>query len=173
VLRSAFLRATFVSNALLAAAFVARPARAFEKQWHLGGGLGFAAPNGSYDAGPALGVHAAYGLSDVFDLRLEMQASRSELPLLPLWFYGARAGIAYKLDVIQWIPYAGVSAGGFAIAWEDGTLLRPSVGALAGLDYAVSRHFGVGALGAGDYIFADSGVTVLSVLVRAEYRFGW
>lgn len=151
---------------------LASPARAFEKQWHLGGGLGVAAP-GSYDAGPALGVHGAYGLSDVFDLRLELQASHHERSVLPLWFYGARAGLAYKLDVIEWIPYAGISAGGFVITRGGGPLLRPSVGALAGLDYAVSRHFGVGAFGAGDYIFLDSGTTALSVLVRAEYRFGW
>ena len=147
-------------------------ARAFEKQWHLGGGLGVAAPS-DYDAGPALGLHGAYGLSDVFDLRLELQASQNERSGLPRSFYGARGAIAYKLDVIQWIPYGGLGAGAFAVARNGGVLLRPSVNALGGLDYAVSRHFGVGAFGAGDYIFLDSGVLALSVLARAEYRFGW
>ena len=33
---------------------------------------------------------------------------------------------------------------------------------MLGLDYAVSRHFGLGALGAGDYVFVDSGLTVLA-----------
>jgi len=162
--------ATLTCAALLV---VSTPARAFERQWHFGGGLGLAAPSDGYGAGPALGIHGAYGLSDVFDARLELQASRNEAGSLPVWFYGARAALAYKLDVIQWIPYGGVSAGGFAIAWDGGSLLRPSVGALVGLDYAASRHVGLGVVGTGDYVFVDSGVTVLCALLRAEYRFGW
>ena len=149
------------------------PARAFERQWHLGGGLGAAAPNGGYSLGPALGLYAAYGISDVFDARLELQGSTHDLDGLEVSFYGARLGIAYKLDVIQWIPYAGVSAGEVAVVWNEGNLLRPSVGALVGLDYAVSRHFGLGVLASGDYIFSDPAVTIFSGLVRAEYRFGW
>jgi hypothetical protein len=148
------------------------PARAFERQWHLGGGLGAAAPT-DYSAGPAFGIHGAYGLSDVFDLRLELQASRNGVGSLPVSFYGTRLALAYKVDVIQWIPYAAISGGGFAIAWEGAALFRPSAGVMLGLDYAVSRHVGLGVLGAGDYVFVESGVTVLALLVRAEYRFGW
>ncbi|HEX6763947.1 MAG TPA: hypothetical protein VF103_00685 [Polyangiaceae bacterium] len=151
----------------------AGPALAFERQWHFGGGLGAAAPNGGYSLGPVLGLHAAYGISDVFDARLELQGSTHDLDGLAVSFYGAKAGLAYKLDVIQWIPYAGVSAGEYAIVWNEGTLFRPCVGALVGLDYAFSRHFGMGVVGSGDYVFSDPQVTVFSGLFRAEYRFGW
>jgi hypothetical protein len=151
----------------------AEPAHAFERQWHLGGGLGAGGPTGDYSLGPVLGLHAAYGISDVFDARLELQGSAHELDGLATSFYGARLGIAYKLDVIQWIPYAGISGGGFAVAGETWTVLRPSVGAFVGLDYAVSRHFGVGVLGIGDYVFTAYGKTLVAVLLRAEYRFGW
>jgi hypothetical protein len=165
---------SFVATAAVGVVVFAAPsAGAFERQWHFGGGLGVAAPSDGYAEGPAFGVHGAYGLSDVFDARLELQASRNAAGELPVWFYGARLGLAYKLDVIQWIPYAGASLGGFALAGNERALVKPSAGAFVGLDYAVSRNFGVGVFGAGDYVFVDSGVTMLSLLVRAEYRFGW
>jgi hypothetical protein len=157
----------------LCAASAAAPARAFERQWHFGGGLGVAAPGESYSTGPAVGVHAAYGLSDVFDARIELQGSRHDAGDLPVIFYAGRAALAYKVDVMEWIPYAGVSAGATLITWSQTGLVRPSAGGLVGLDYAASRHVGIGVLGAGDYVFVDSGLTIFSLLVRAEYRFGW
>ena len=162
-----------VAALFFAGTLVTSSARAFERQWHFGAGLGAASPSGGYDTGIALGAHAAYGLSDVFDLRLELQSSKNDAAELPVWFHGGRFGLAYKLDVIQWIPYGGVSGGGFVVAWNGGALLRPSAGAFVGLDYAASRHVGLGVIGAGDYVFVDSGVTLVTVLVRGEYRFGW
>src|SRR5690606_34041535 len=53
------------------ALFAASDAFAFEREWHLGGGVGasdFSAEGVGW--GPELGVHGAYGLSDSFDLRL-------------------------------------------------------------------------------------------------------
>jgi hypothetical protein len=149
---------------------IASPARAFERQFHLGGGLGAAQPSGGYDLGPALGIHAAYGLTDAFDLRLELQGSRNDVGTLPVSFYGTRLGLAYKIDVMQLIPYAGVSAGGFAVVWEGGSLARPSGGAYFGLDYGMSPHFGLGALVNGDFIVVNPAVVVTTVLLRAEYR---
>jgi hypothetical protein len=147
------------------------PARAFERQWHVGGGVGLASESGGYDIGPVLGVHGAYGISDVFDVRLELQASRNDLADFPVWFYAARAGLAYKLDVLTWIPYGGASAGGFFMTWPNGTRLRPCIGAFAGLDYAVSPHVGMGVFGAGDYVLANPNLLVGTLLFRAEYRF--
>ena len=87
------------------------PVRAFERQWHVGGGVGLATESGRDDVGLSLGVHGAYGISDVFDVRLELQASPSDVARLPSWFLAPRAGLAYKLDVLRWIPYAGASGG--------------------------------------------------------------
>jgi hypothetical protein len=156
--------ATFVS--------LGAPAHAFERQWHVGGGVGLATESGD-DIGPALGVHGAYGISDVFDVRIELQASHNDVEGLPVWLYATRAGLAYKLDVLQWIPYAGPSAGGFLVTWSDGTLLRPCVGGFGGLDYAVSEHIGIGVYAAGDYVLANPNLLVGTLLFRAEYRFGW
>ena len=101
-------------------------ARAFERQWHVGGGLGAASESGRYDERLVLGLHGAYGISDVFDARLELQGSHDDFGI-PEWLYLARAGLAYKLDVLQWIPYVGGSAGAFIVAWDGGATIHPSL----------------------------------------------
>ncbi|MEI9949603.1 MAG: hypothetical protein WDO74_11645 [Pseudomonadota bacterium] len=58
-----------------AACLAPRHARAFEREWHVGGGVGLTAYPHYYSAGPALGLNAAYGISDVFDLKLELLGS--------------------------------------------------------------------------------------------------
>ncbi len=180
-------------SSLLAAAFAvtfsAPHARAFEREWHLGGGLGAAAANG-YSLGPAVNLYGAYGLSDVFDLRLELAASRqlTRPPRAPqesdasyqarasdpAALYGAKLALAYKIDVIQWIPYLAVSAGYLRVTERAApfTLGQPTAGLLAGLDYAVTRNFGLGIAGSYDYAF-HPGAGYANVFLRAEYRFGF
>jgi hypothetical protein len=172
-MRVSLVRLVTIAGTAAASVSVPAPTRAFERQWHVGGGLGLATESGGYDIGPVLGVHGAYGISDVFDVRLELQASRNDLAGFPVWFYATRAGLAYKLDVLQWIPYAGVSGGGFFVTWSNGTTIEPCVGAFAGLDYAVSEHVGVGVFVAGDYVLANPNLLVGTALFRAEYRFGF
>jgi hypothetical protein len=172
-MRLSLVRLATIAGAVATGVCVPAPAGAFERQWHVGGGVGLATESGGYDIGPVLGVHGAYGISDVFDVRLELQASRNDLAGFPVWFYATRAGIAYKLDVLQWIPYVGASGGGFFVTWSSGTTIKPCVGAFAGLDYAVSEHVGVGVLVAGDYVLANPNLLVGTGLFRAEYRFGF
>jgi hypothetical protein len=167
-------RTTF---SLLAAAFAvtlsAPNARAFEREWHLGGGLGAAAAS-HYALGPAANLYAAYGLSDVFDLRLELAVSRHALTPDPAVLYGAKLALAYKLDIIQWIPYLAVSAGYLGVTQRVApfALGQPTVGLLAGLDYAVTRNFGLGIAGSYDYAF-HPGAAYANGFLRAEYRFGF
>jgi hypothetical protein len=165
-------------------------ANAFERQWHLGVGAGGASPGKNYAFGPAVGVHAAYGLSDVFDARLEVllsqHPSRTE-GFAPDRFYGAKLGIAYKLDVIQWIPYFGVSAGFLGVdapalsARRAAGVVDPegefrpaqaTLGLLGGLDYAIGRNLGVGIIGTIDYALGPP-ATMTAGLLHVEYRFGW
>jgi hypothetical protein len=157
----------------IATCFAASPARAFERQWHFGGGFGMASPTGIADLGPALSLYGAYGLSDVFDLRLELQGSNHDYSQGRLSFMQARGGIAYKIDVIQWIPYVGVSAGSCLVTWPLGTGTAPSFGGFGGLDYAFSRHVGLGMFVAADYVLFNPTQFVASGFVRGEYRFGW
>src|SRR5688572_24742899 len=68
-------KAALTLASIAATACLAAPARAFEREWHVGGGFGMGAPSSGYNAGPAVGIHGAYGISDVFDVRLEVLAS--------------------------------------------------------------------------------------------------
>ena len=160
-------------------------AHAFEKQWHLGGGLGGTLAQG-YRVGPALNAYAAYGVSDVFDLRLEAiaaPATHAEKDAEPhpkahtdhgTLLYGAKLALAYKIDVIEWIPYAGPSVGFLGVTSPTAPYesVRPTVGGLVGLDYAMSRDFGLGVAGFYDYAFRG-GANAVSLFLRAEFHFGY
>jgi hypothetical protein len=178
-----------VSLAILAAVLsVTSASEAFERQWHVGGGVGLAiAPGSDYPAGPLLGVHGAYGLSDMFDVRLELAMSRHVLGVVPeqeQWLYGADAAIAYKLDIIEWVPYFGVLAGYHGATKppraqasdEPAPFEQREVdfGSLLGVDYSLSRSLALGAQ-IRYHVFSSNlsggGYTVAAL--HAEYRWGW
>jgi hypothetical protein len=153
-------------------------ARAFEREWHLGGGAGVAIPSGEYDLGPALGLYAAYGISDVFDLRLEFAGSRhgvaqgDEINLV-----SGALGLVYKIDIIQWVPWIGAT-GGYYVATPKPLPLAGlpessfAGGLTAGIDYALTRSVGLGASFREDFLL-DEGTNVTLLFFRGEYRFGW
>jgi Outer membrane protein beta-barrel domain len=160
-------------------------AHAFEREWHVGGGLGLTAYPQYYSAGPAVGLNAGYGISDVFDLKLELLGSwhsydpNSALPTKHAVPFSVAAGLSYKLDVLQWIPYAAVLVG-----FQDvnGTLpvgepfhRDDGIAALVlGLDYAMTRNFGLGLSLRTDMLLSSptSGEAVTTML-RAEYHWGF
>ena len=159
-------------GALLALSTASPAAQAFERQWHLGGGLGlggFGKVEGSSvplsGEGlklPMVGAHAGYGISDVFDVRLELTWGLHSLDGSPevvdpeleqTHVVSAATGLAYKLDVIEWIPYLGLLVGyygycGGPALGSDG--LEPGGGSdlgaslILGLDHALSRDVAVG-----------------------------
>jgi hypothetical protein len=155
-----------------------RSARAFEREWHLGAAAGVA--NGAgLTVSPALGVYAAYGLSDVFDARLEMTARGYHLgSATNPNALSAMVGLAYKLDVLRWVPWAGVYAGylGFLDAPRADLSFKRNDVALGlglGLDYGISRHLGVGITLRFDDALTHSEASTFDALIRAEYRWGW
>lgn len=171
---------------LAAAAFVlltARSAHALDRQWHLGGELGFATFKGSASGvNPAATVYAAYGLSDMFDARLELTASRHEFfPNDHTGVYSASAGLAYKLDVIQWVPYAALLVGyyRFGGAVPPGRNQNEVGASLAlGLEYEMNRSFGLGAelryhafMGHLPTSLGDT--PYFTGMLGAEYTWGW
>jgi hypothetical protein len=174
-----------VPLAAVAALVVCVPttARAFERQWHLGGGLGVARPGSGGDFGIAAGFHVAYGLSDYFDLRLEgVAAQHSFADGEKTLVHSIGFGVAYKLDVLEWVPYAGIELVGYGFDGDPGPDRRAgSYGGAsldAGLDYALSRSFALGTLArmhviGGRPSHAPPAMTWYTVLFRAEYRWGW
>lgn len=176
-----------------------RSAAAFEREWHLGGGLGVS--NGSdLKLSPALAAYAAYGLSDAFDARVEVTARGYHLGTEQKPnAISAMAGIAYKLDVLRWVPWAGVYVGYLQFA-EKARPLQPctdpkskdaegkpadqlchdtfnerqaAIGLGLGLDYAFSRSFGVGVTLRFDDALVSQTAATFDALLRAEYRWGW
>ncbi len=166
---------------LVGASTVALPAHAFENQWHFGGGLGAGQHTRFSTLGPALGAHAAYGLSDMFDLRLELRSARFHPEAeRVVWLHTGELGITYKLDLIQLIPFVGLAVGGTASsrAVADSERWLPVTSVLFGADYALDRQIGLGLL-----LFMDMhptepkhdafDLTMTHALLRGEYRFGW
>jgi Outer membrane protein beta-barrel domain len=175
--RAALVLGLGFSLALCAAS---RSANAFEREWHLGGGGGIANGTG-LSMSPALSAYAAYGLSDVFDARLELtargyhyHAGDEQNPNA----LSAMVGVAYKLDVLRWVPWAGVYAGylGFLDAPRAGLTFKRHDAALGlglGLDYGISRKLGVGVTLRFDNALVDANARTFDALLRAEYRWGW
>lgn len=163
--RTAAVRRRRVRGAFGAFAFVGafavaeRPAAAVEKQHHLGLDPSFAmlkvADRSSVSAGVELGAHYTYGLSDMFNFMaeggvalLDAGAARGpEVPRTrPATLARATAGIGYVIDVIRWVPYVGLLAGGYHLAGGtlDGSTLGFGVQLAAGLDYQFSRRWTLG-----------------------------
>jgi len=173
-------RAALVLGLGLGLGLSARPrvAEAFEREWHLGAGAGVSNGNG-LALSPALGAYAAYGLSDVFDARVELTARGYQLgsqrnPNA----LSALVGVAYKLDVLRWVPWAGVYAG--YLVFLDAPPAKSAfkrndlaLGLGLGLDYAFTRKLGAGVTLHFDNALGRSNASTFDALLRAEYRWGW
>ena len=155
-----------------------RQAHAFEREWHVGAAAGITDGDG-LKLSPAVGAYAAYGLSDVFDVRLELTArgyhvGAEQNPNA----LSAMAGLAYKLDILRWVPWAGVYAGYLAFLdapRADLTFKQRDValGFGVGLDYAFSRQLGLGVTLRYDDALGRADARSFDGLLRAEYRWGW
>lgn len=176
--RSSFVSRRRWSLALGAAllSFTEGRAHAFENQWHLGLGGGVMVPSAEYRAGGAASLYAAYGISDVFDVRLTAAGTilhlspdgggRNSLALGTL-------GLAYKLDVIEWVPYCGVRAGFYAFGSGIGEYSKngAALGGMCGVDYSFTRSAAVGVELSDDFLLPHG--AVFGALLHAEYRWGF
>lgn len=179
------MRHQTILGLVCASALTAASASAFEREWHLGAGVGGSDLSAAgLGWGPELGVYGAYGISDLFDVRLEGRYSRHPLELegpfgeIDEWrgFVQVEAALAYKIDVLRWVPWLALGAGYFH-ALEDPlpeqSLHRSDAlfSTMLGLDYAVTRHFGLGVTGRSALFLAGS--VAYGAQLRAEYRWGF
>ena len=167
------------ASACLVFAFVsatAPAAGAVERQWHVGAGFGGTSFVDTYELGPSAGIHAAYGLSDMFDARFESTLSRHGFSGdHHMYRHSLLGGLIYKLDVIEWVPYFGVLLGysflyGETAAGERGWL---ELALPLGLDYAFSPHAAVGVEVSSSLLLGDESNGTGTLLVHAEYRWGF
>ncbi|HEX7670690.1 MAG TPA: outer membrane beta-barrel protein [Polyangiaceae bacterium] len=170
------VRPWLVAAALsLAGLAVAPTARAVEGEWHLGARLGVATLTGS-SLGPAADVHGAYELNDMFDVVANVTGSRqggaSGTDVL-----SASAGLAYKIDVFEFIPYVSALGGYYRYSGlpgpNRGDRGDPGASLHVGLDYTPSRQLAFGADLGWHTMFHGLTFPQFTALVGAEYRFGW
>jgi hypothetical protein len=159
-------------------------AHGFEHQWSLGVGPSLLAYSG--DSGalmPGLSLHLVYGLSDTFDVRLQLAEATvlgSDVPRRSLGY--AESLLAYKLDVLEWIPWAALGLGGFQASGgaqgRERDSIQPAVGLWFGLDYALNRQWGMGACvglhsWAADSTRVSPRYAATNYGLHVERRFGW
>lgn len=176
---TALLSAAAATAALLSAA----PAEAFERQWHAGAAFGYAllTDPGTY---PGFGgrLHLAYGLTDSFNALVELDFATH--PGGKIFAFGGSAGAAYVIDILQWVPYVGLTVGGYDLArttlcggagepaCHDG---RFAVAVPFGLDYVITREFAIGV--AGKYALlipaAEFPGSYFTAYARAEFIWGY
>ena len=151
----------------------------FEEQWHVGGGIGAVSTSASrVGLGPAVNAYGAYGLDDMFDVKLDFAASNHAFEAAPevtdrRSIYTATLGISYKLDVIEWIPYFGAHLGWLHTNLPEDVDMATRgwlVGGMIGLDYSVSPSWGVGVVN--HMHLPMGGGTLVDLFLRAEYHWG-
>ncbi|MFT3764882.1 MAG: hypothetical protein QM820_05095 [Minicystis sp.] len=165
-----------------AALGLAAPAEAHEHLWHFGGSLGFSSLSGGpTSAGFGLGAHAAFELSDMFNL---MGAVNATVHPYGQWaIVSAGVGAGYVLDTFHWVPYVGALAGpagifstdplcGAAIS-EPCRAFRLSLEIPFGLDYQITRRLAVGVAGRVQMILLGPlPWTTVGAYARVDYTWG-
>jgi hypothetical protein len=174
----------------LAIAAFSRHAPAVEREHHLGVDAGAAmlviADKSTPDVGGGFGLHWTYGLSDAFNLMVdgswslvaigEKPLDRNTPATRPATVTGLDAGISYVLDVLQWVPWAGLFVGGYALngGTISGVKVLPGVGIALGLDYRLSRSWAVG-VSVRQHALSQVSTypSYTQTFARFEYTWGW
>jgi hypothetical protein len=172
-------------------ALAPRPARALERQHHIGLDPSLSMlkvdDKSSMSVGAGLGLHYTYGINDQFNLMVEMNVSRvaadqqQDFPdsphTRPADIAYATAGVGYVIDILQFVPYLGVLAGGYRLSGGtlDDALVLPGAEAALGVDYQLNRHFAIGLAGRQHFLFTKMSTypTYTTVLLRLEYMWGF
>lgn len=161
---------------------VAAPGRAYERQWHTGVGFGYALggfPGGAV-SGFGGGAHLTYGVSDAFNLRLHGDVAAFDLPepASSAILLGGALGAEYVIDVLEWVPYVGLSAGPVTMLVQGG-VPRVHLGLEVpfGLGYQLDRSFAVGIEGRYRLLLlgdrATSPTHNMLAFARLEYAWGF
>ena len=184
------MRALAAGAVVLGSMAVAAPARAVEREQHLGvdvgGSLLVVGGKSTSDLGGTAMMHYTYGLSDAFDLMFEgayslvapgQTTQGPKTPqTYPAWIANANVGIGYVLDVLTWVPYAGILVGGYGLSGGTihGLKAMPGLEIAVGLDYRMGSSFSVG-MAARQHLLSESDTypSFTQLLARFEYVWGW
>jgi Outer membrane protein beta-barrel domain len=170
---------------VVAALAVATDARAVDHEHELGVDVGTSiltiADKETPDVGAGFGLHYGYGITDMFNLTVEVHYSVLALgvyptdpPTHPSTMWNGNVGLQYVVDVMRWIPYLGASAGGY---WMQGgtvgSFFLPGAEISVGLDYLVTRRWAVGFEGSEHFLFTDMSLYTSYTTAVARTMFLW
>ena len=175
---------------VLAALSHASAAEAVEREHHIGldAGLSMLKIDDKSTMSVCCGVggHYAYGLTDAFNFMAEGAFSVVSLKedmtdktphTRPTTLSHVAAGVAYVLDVLTYVPYAGLLVGGYALGGGtlDSTLYLPGFEIALGLDYKLSRQWSVGFAVRQTAFLAKTSTypSYTNAFMRFEYVWGW
>jgi hypothetical protein len=166
---------------------LARGAGAVEQEHQLGVDIGLPmltiADKATPDIGAAFGVHYGYGITDQFNLLVELQYSLLALdvfpndpPTHPSQMWNCDIGVTYVLDVLRWVPYFGGLAGGYLMngGTLPGPLVLPGAEIVVGLDYLVTPKWALGFEVSEHFLFTDISLytSYSTAFARTEFRWG-
>ncbi len=163
--------------AVVALSFAASPARAFEREWHLGGSIGYAPLFNPSLHGFGGGIHLARGMTDSFNLVGELDVTYH--PAGKLVIPSAAVGGTFNFDVLQVVPYVGALVGVADEAVVSGctascNAVKLNLEVPFGADYQVSRAFSIGLAGRLQVFLANGPASVtVGPFFRAEYTWGY
>jgi len=183
-------KAFLVATVPLAGFLLVAPAHAVERESHLGFGGGLSilsvADKSSTDVGGGLGVFYTYGLTDQWNLLVQggislvstSEPADANTPRTrPYTVSNLSAGIGYVFDVLSWVPYVGVLAGGYMMngGTIDGAHFLPGASVALGLDYKLNRKLAVGIAGRQHFFFTEMSTypSFTDVFAKVEYSWGW
>lgn len=163
---------------------VPRVAGAFEHQWHVGAQAGYSLlvnPQGAALHGFGGGLQLTYGLSDTInvlvlgDVTVHPAARDKGVAYDGQILAGGMVGFGYVIDILQWVPWVGATAGGYYAIGPTDSGPRLAVGIPFGLDYQLSRSFAIGAGVEYKLLFLDPAGAAqrISGFLRAEYIWGF
>lgn len=188
-LRPAFSLASIALVATLCAS--PRDAQAIERQHHFGLDPTLALlkvdDKSSMSTALGIGAHYTYGLNDQFNFMAELNASfmlqgekldAATTPhTRPTQIGHALVGVGYVIDILRWVPYFGILAGGYRLA--GGTLGDPLVviggAAQVGLDYQLSRQWAIGGALQQHFLVTKMSdyPSYTTLMMRFEYMWGY
>jgi hypothetical protein len=129
-------------------------------------------------SGTSAGLHYTYGLSDAFNLVANADSGVLFLGVpKPATLTHADLGLAYVLDVLQWVPWGAAEVGAYGLTGSSvggGTVL-PGAALSVGLDYRFNRSWAAGVVVREHLFFTNINLfpSLTEGFLRVGYTWGW